>query len=184
MLITIIFASYAAFFIFLYNYTQSYRLQKTLAGPHPPKPVRFLANVLIPFGVPWFFLMTGAAYWGFTRPPEYVRKFQLSQTNDLSIWLLIAIFLGLALSYTVIFQAGSLAGFRDGRYNAIAHFPQFVREGADGTPFEIRGYVRAGHDLSSGGQIFYDGRLFVIITLEDKGDCTFVTARYDTASKG
>jgi len=54
MLITTIFISYAVLFIFLYNYTQSYELQKVIAGRRPVNTVSFLANVLIPLGTPWF----------------------------------------------------------------------------------------------------------------------------------
>jgi hypothetical protein len=153
------------------------------AGLRPAKPASVLANVLIPFGVPWFLLVAAGTYWGFTVPPDYVGKLQLAQTDNMSIWLLIAIFVGLAFSYTVIFQAGSFAGYRDGRYNAISDFPHFVREGPDGKPVEIRGYVRAGADLARGGQLFYDARLFTITSLEDKEDCSFVTARYEPKAR-
>jgi hypothetical protein len=105
-----------------------------------------------------------------------VGKLWLAQNPDEI--LLIAIVVGLALSYTVIFQAGSFAGYRDGRSGG---FPQFIRETADGKPFEIRGFVRVGHHMyRRGGELSYDGRLFTITTLvEDKDDCSFVIARYE-----
>jgi len=74
-------------------------------------------------------------------PPGYVEKLRLEQADGMSFWLLIAILLGLACSYTVIFQAGSFVGYRDGRSDGF----QFIRETADGKPFEIRGFVRASN---------------------------------------
>ena len=178
LIIPLIFVFYAALFIFLYNYTQSYQLQKLFAGRRPVNTVSFLADVLIPLGMPWFFLVTAGTYWGFTIPPGYVSKFRLEQGDGMSFWLLIAILLGFGFSYTVIFQGGLFVGYRNGRSEA---FPQFIRETADGKPFEIRGFVRTGqHRYRRGGELSYHDRLFTITTLvEGKDDCSFVIARYE-----
>jgi hypothetical protein len=178
MLITLIFLVYAALFGFLYRYTQSWALRKRLAAPQAAKPVSFLANVLIPAGGPWFLLVLACVYWGFTKPPEYFLKMQLPQSADMSVLLLITVFVALGLSYVVVFYAGSFDGYRDGRYNAIGHFPHYVREGSDGKAFEIRGYVDFRHDLSTGSRLFYDGRLYEVTDIDDLGECAFVTAQY------
>ncbi len=183
MLTTVIFILYALLFTFLYNYTQNWSLRHKLAEPRPPRPLRFLTNALTVLGIPWFFLLGAGTYWGFTTPPDYVIRLHLSQDSNLAMWLLIAVFIALALSYTVIFQAGSTAGYRDGRYQALAHFPHFVREGADGRPIEIRGYARQDQELTRHSQLYYQGRLFLVESVEDREDCCFVVTRHPVKSQ-
>jgi|ERR1043165_19607 hypothetical protein len=182
MLITVVFILYALLFTFLYNYTQNWGLRKKIAEPRPPRPLSFVTNVLAIFGIPWFILLSAGTYWGFTVPPDY--GLRLSQDTNLAMWLLIAVLLALALSYTVVFQTGSMAGYREGRHQALAHFPHFVREGVDGKPFEIRGYVRHDQQIARGSELHYEGCLFVVASVQDYEDCCFVVARHPSKADG
>ena len=82
-------------------------------------PTAFLAAGLIPFGVPWFLLILCGSFWGFTSQPESLGRHSLSPGGDAAIWLLIALAIGLALSYTVVFQAGKFAGLREVGPNSL-----------------------------------------------------------------
>ena len=178
MLTISIFVVYVALFAFLYNYTQSYRLQKLLSSTEPSKLAHSLMDVLIPAGVPWFIFILTGLIWGFSSPPSWARVFRVDEEEV----LFVVAGLGLGLSYTVLFQAGRLAGYRDGQFQARSHFPQFVREDSGANPVEIRGWVRHDDALVVGDELMYHHRRFRVTSMIDEGkDFKFIVALHQTS---
>jgi len=184
MLAIVIFVFYLGLYIFLYNYSQSYHLQKLFSTNTSSQSAGFIANIFFPLGVPWFFLIFASVVWGLSDSPA-CPKFLRVISSDFTTLLWIVVLVSLALSYTVAYQVGRMIGYRDGQYQAKSHFPYFVREDASGSPTEIRGWIRHDSDIAVGSTLLYENRRFQVTSIVDdcRDDERFVIALYEANSE-
>jgi len=112
MVIVIFFAFFALYFFYLYKWVQSCLAKEYhFASPSPPETLPHSAGMSVLVGIVWGLTVVAGVFWGFTynRYPKY---FSL-RDMDTEMYLLIAMCIGLALSYIVIYHLGELKGIAE-----------------------------------------------------------------------
>lgn len=168
MLITALFALYSLAFLAVFNSRKIFPVDRE----------RTTNGCLAILGLPWLFLVAGGTFWGFLdKPPDY--GFLTTQENGYwAQWLVIAVMVAVPLSYAVTFRAGSQHGHREGwSQAALANFPRLIEEGNENKPSTIGGYIMPDSQWKVGAELFCNGHIYILSSVEPDGGLFRVVAR-------
>jgi hypothetical protein len=106
MLITMIFIFYVLFYFVYYYLAQRNQFVITILGIKP-----LSLPALLIFSVPFYFMITVGTYLGFVE--LHGNNFCVSPDSKCALCLIIAVVIGISLSYAVLYQVAYRDGCRD-----------------------------------------------------------------------
>lgn len=128
----------------------------------------------------WIPAIMFGTYWGFVDyPPPRQRFFTIVGNDGLAMFLCCAVMLSVPLSYAAAFKLGSQKGYREGWSNAVlTQPPQLLSEAHDGKPTEIGGYDREDSSITTGHELSYNGRVYVVTATEIRQGLLYYVAQH------